>query len=76
MSDSTEISFPESFENMSAPSEENEVMTLQDMERHYVEKILGMTHWKVAGRGGAASVLGMKPTTLFSRMKKLGIRRL
>jgi transcriptional regulator with GAF, ATPase, and Fis domain len=53
----------------------SEIMTLKDLERAYIERILNMTHWKVTGRGGAASVLGMKPTTLFSRMKKLGIER-
>jgi transcriptional regulator with GAF, ATPase, and Fis domain len=32
-------------------------------------------HWRVRGRGGAAELLGMKPTTLDSRMSRLGIRR-
>jgi transcriptional regulator with GAF, ATPase, and Fis domain/tetratricopeptide (TPR) repeat protein len=53
----------------------SELMTLEAMERDYISKILDMTHWRVTGRGGAAAILGMKPTTLFSRMKKLGLER-
>ena len=45
------------------------------MERGYIEKILNATHWKVSGPNGAASILGLKPTTLISRMKKLGIEK-
>ena len=45
------------------------------MERGYIERILNATHWKVSGPNGAASILGLKPTTLISRMKKLGIEK-
>jgi DNA-binding NtrC family response regulator len=48
---------------------------LAEMERDYIEGILHATHWKVSGPNGAASILGLKPTTLLSRMKKLGIRK-
>jgi transcriptional regulator with GAF, ATPase, and Fis domain len=51
------------------------VSSLADMERGYIEKILNATHWKVSGPNGAASILGLKPTTLISRMKKLGIEK-
>lgn len=50
-------------------------MTLEELEHDYIQRILNMAHWKVMGKGGAASILGMKPTTLFYRMKKLGIRK-
>jgi len=33
------------------------------------------TGWRVSGKEGAAELLGLKPTTLESRMKKLGIKR-
>jgi transcriptional regulator with GAF, ATPase, and Fis domain len=52
---------------------DGEAITLEAMERVYIERVLNTTRWRVMGQGGAASVLGMKPTTLFSRMKKLGI---
>ena len=34
-----------------------------------------MTSWRVSGERGAAKILGLKPTTLEARMKKLGIER-
>jgi transcriptional regulator with GAF, ATPase, and Fis domain len=48
---------------------------LVDVERAHIGRILAMTAWRVEGRHGAAAVLGLKPSTLRSRMKKLGIRR-
>jgi transcriptional regulator with GAF, ATPase, and Fis domain/tetratricopeptide (TPR) repeat protein len=51
------------------------VTPLADMERGYIERILNATHWRVSGPNGAASILGLKPTTLISRMKKLGIEK-
>jgi transcriptional regulator with GAF, ATPase, and Fis domain len=36
---------------------------------------LQKAHWKVAGKGGAAELLGVKPSTLESRMKALAIER-
>jgi transcriptional regulator with GAF, ATPase, and Fis domain len=36
---------------------------------------LPQTGWRIRGSGGAAELLGIKPTTLDSRIKKLGIRR-
>ncbi len=54
-------------------SEETE--RLEDTERNHILRILEAKGWRVSGRGGAAEVLGIKPTTLEARMKKLGIRR-
>ena len=50
-------------------------MSLEDVERSHIEKVLTMTHWRVNGPKGAASILGLKPSTLFFRMKKLGIKK-
>jgi PAS domain S-box-containing protein len=49
--------------------------TLEEAERAHILKVLEATGWRVAGKGGAAEVLGLKRGTLESRMKKLGIRR-
>ena len=49
--------------------------TLQEVERHHILGVLETTNWKVSGKGGAAEVLDLKPSTLLSRMKKLGIAR-
>jgi transcriptional regulator with GAF, ATPase, and Fis domain len=46
-----------------------------EMERDYLEKVLKATHWKVSGKNGAAALLDLKPTTLFFRMKKLGLNK-
>jgi transcriptional regulator with GAF, ATPase, and Fis domain len=53
----------------------SELMTLENLEREYIRRILDITHWRVTGHGGTASTLGMKAPTLFSRMKKLGLVR-
>ena len=50
-------------------------ITLEEVERHHIHSVLERTGWRVSGPGGAAEVLGMKPTTLGSRMKKLKIER-
>ena len=48
---------------------------LDDIQRDHILAVLDQTGWKVSGAGGAAERLGLKPTTLEYRMKKLGIRR-
>jgi PAS domain S-box-containing protein len=49
--------------------------TFEEVERNYLLRILEMVGWRVRGEGGAAQILGLKPTTLESRMQKLGISR-
>ena len=46
-----------------------------DVEIDHVRHVLEETEWRIRGSGGAAERLGMKPTTLESRMRKLGIQR-
>ncbi|MDT3776304.1 hypothetical protein PJI16_01860 [Nitrospira sp. MA-1] len=36
-----------------------------------IESCLKYTDWKIYGTGGAAELLGLKPTTLLSRIKKM-----
>jgi PAS domain S-box-containing protein len=48
---------------------------LEDLERGNIVVALEASDWKVAGANGAATLLGIKPTTLSSRMKALGIER-
>jgi DNA-binding NtrC family response regulator len=50
-------------------------MVLTDLELAHIRAVLDSTNWRVRGAGGAAERLGLKPTTLESRMAKLGIRR-
>ncbi len=51
------------------------VPTLEELESEQIVKTLEMTGWRVSGEKGAAKLLGLKPTTLEARMKKLGIKR-
>jgi DNA-binding NtrC family response regulator len=48
---------------------------LEAVERKHIIDVLNQTSWRVSGQKGAADLLGLKPTTLESRMKKLGITR-
>ena len=50
-------------------------LKLVDVERLHIINVLEKTAWRVSGAKGAAKLLGLKPTTLESRMKKLGIMR-
>jgi len=49
--------------------------TLEEMEREHILQALRASRWRLSGPNGAATKLGMKRTTLQSRMKKLGITR-
>ncbi len=49
--------------------------TLAEIEREHIQRVLESTHWRIRGAGGAAEILGLPPTTLESRMARLGLRR-
>ena len=50
-------------------------ISLVDMQRQYIAKVLEHTNWRVSGEKGASVILGLRPTTLFSKIEKLGIKR-
>jgi PAS domain S-box-containing protein len=56
-------------------SEAPDARNLEDMERRHIVSVLERNGWRVGGKGGAAEVLGLKRSTLYSKMKKLGIDR-
>jgi len=58
-----------------AETECTEAVTLEEVERDHIRKILEQTRWVVAGPNGAAARLGIKRSTLYFRMQKLGISR-
>ncbi len=58
-----------------AETESLEAITLEEAERNHIRKILEQTRWVVAGPNGAAARLGIKRSTLYFRMQKLGITR-
>ena len=51
------------------------IATLEDAERQHILRALRQTKWRISGPRGAATVLGMKRTTLQARIRKLGIKR-
>jgi formate hydrogenlyase transcriptional activator len=64
-------------ENSFAPATSlaTQIATLEEAERQHILRALKQTQWRIAGPKGAATLLGMKRTTLQARMRKLGIRR-
>jgi transcriptional regulator of acetoin/glycerol metabolism len=48
---------------------------LETMEREHILAVLEETGWKIDGKHGAASLLGLHPSTLRFRLKKLDIKR-
>ncbi|HET9334457.1 MAG TPA: sigma 54-interacting transcriptional regulator [Gemmatimonadota bacterium] len=58
-----------------APQAPEVERTLEEVQRDHILSTLTRTGWRIRGRGGAADQLGMRPTTLESRMSKLGIHR-
>ncbi|MGH8472430.1 MAG: sigma-54 interaction domain-containing protein, partial [Gammaproteobacteria bacterium] len=74
-----ELAFDEEF-LASAPAGQGQerpprIESLEEAERAHILKALEMVGWRVSGTGGAAECLGLKPSTLEFRMKKLGITR-
>jgi transcriptional regulator with GAF, ATPase, and Fis domain len=49
--------------------------SLEEVQRRYIRDVLKKTGGKIAGPGGAAEILGMKRTSLYTRMRLLGMSR-
>jgi formate hydrogenlyase transcriptional activator len=64
----------ETARNSSSQSDLDGVFTMRDAEREHISQVVEITDGLIAGEGGAAEVLGVPPSTLRSRMKKLGIK--
>jgi formate hydrogenlyase transcriptional activator len=75
VSDGPELAAPDWLPRSRLPSSPAQVATLVDVERAHILEVLDATGWRVSGTGGAAELLGLRPSTLESRMKKLGIVR-
>ncbi|MGE0641573.1 MAG: sigma 54-interacting transcriptional regulator [Thermoanaerobaculia bacterium] len=55
--------------------ERSQLATLAEAERRHLQSVLDRTGWRIEGPGGAAEVLGLRPSTLRSRMAKHRLRR-
>ena len=49
--------------------------TLEEIEREYIITVLDGTGWRIEGQHGAARILGLHPSTLRTRMAKLGVQK-
>jgi transcriptional regulator with GAF, ATPase, and Fis domain len=62
-------------EHPASITREDKVGSLVEVERRHIESVLTQTNWMIEGERGAAKILNLSPSTLRSRMQKLGIRR-
>jgi formate hydrogenlyase transcriptional activator len=63
-----------------APQEEKRpqgpsTQSIDQVERNHILQVLMQTNWRIEGADGAAALLNLNPSTLRSRMKKLGVQR-
>ena len=51
------------------------IVPLDEFERRYILGVLEVTSYQIKGPGGAANLLGLPPSTLYNKMKRLGIKK-
>jgi transcriptional regulator with GAF, ATPase, and Fis domain len=69
---------PASFERADVNRREPEILTepeIRRRERDNIFAVLQKTSWKIKGADGAAELLGLKPSTLISRIAKMGLKK-
>lgn len=59
---------------MAGSGQFDDLPTLDEIQRRYIVYVMDKTGGKLSGSGGAAEILGMKRTSLYNRMKKLGLK--
>ena len=67
---------PDAVDQAPGETHPEEVLTEKDMrelQKANIIRALNQANWKVSGKGGAAELLGVKPTTLYSRIQRMGI---
>ncbi|MCU0596920.1 MAG: sigma 54-interacting transcriptional regulator [Desulfobacterota bacterium] len=57
------------------PADGTSPRSLESVERDHILDVLKQTRWRIEGKDGAAALLGLHPSTLRGRMRKLGIQR-
>jgi formate hydrogenlyase transcriptional activator len=67
------IALPRPHAQTAAPGKA--VTRLADVEREHILNVLESTGWRIRGEGGAAERLGLRPTTLETRMARIGLKR-
>ena len=69
------LQLTENLDQEPADTGEESLQNLETVEREHILKVLQQTRWKIDGEGGAAAILGLNPSTVRFRIKKLDIRR-
>ncbi len=75
LSDGEFLRIPELSPDANKRARFEKMRSLKEMERDYILEALGRCRWRVSGKGGAAQLLDLKPTTLYAKMRKLKIRK-
>jgi len=65
----------EAFPSSSTTCGREPAVTLEAIERNHIEQVLKQTHGVIHGPNGAAKLLGLNPSTLRSRIKRLGLSK-
>jgi transcriptional regulator with GAF, ATPase, and Fis domain len=73
MLDGAELLSPSS--STASPARAQTDVTLEELERAHIRRVLEGTRWLIEGERGAARILGLNPSTLRGRLRKLGIRK-
>jgi formate hydrogenlyase transcriptional activator len=59
-----------------APNQKSNLLkSLQETEKDHILQVLEQTSWRIDGAKGAALILDLNPSTLRSRIRKLGIQK-
>ncbi|MCK7497242.1 MAG: sigma 54-interacting transcriptional regulator [Comamonadaceae bacterium] len=69
------LQLADSLDHETEDKPEESLKDLETIEREHILKVLQKTRWKVDGEGSASTILGLNPSTLRFRIKKLGITR-
>jgi DNA-binding NtrC family response regulator len=73
---SAEIEIPHSSNSSNDTNQKSaSLKTLEEVEREHILAVLEQCNFRIAGKGGAAEILDLPPTTLHSKIKKLGIKK-
>lgn len=75
LSDGEFLKVPELSDDGGRETHSGNFRSLKDMERDHILEALGRRQWRVSGKGGAAELLDLKPTTLYAKIRKLNIRK-
>ena len=59
----------------SISAEQDSILSLDDLQKEHILRVLERTNWRIRGDRGAARILQLHPNTLDARMRKLGIKR-